>query len=276
MGETPRLLAVFAHPDDETFGVGPALATWAARGVETHLISATRGERGWQGDPQDNPGPEALGRHREGELRAAARELGVREVSFLGYLDGELDRAEPVEATAALVAHIRRIRPHVVVTFPPDGVYGHPDHIAISQLTVGALLCAADAAFQDPGDRPPHRVAKLYFVVDTEESAAPWRAAIGDLTMEFDGEPRSWVLWPRWLVSARVDGTAQREAVWRAFMCHASQIPPLERLELVFAPDAWPRWSVQSFYRAVSMVSGGRAVEDDLFEGLESGRLDER
>jgi LmbE family N-acetylglucosaminyl deacetylase len=261
-------MAVFAHPDDETFGLGASLATWAAAGVETYLVCATRGERGWQGEPADNPGPEALGKRREAELRAAAGVLGLREARLLDYIDGELDRADVAEATAKIVAHLRRIRPQVVVTFPPDGSYGHPDHIAISQLTVGALLCAADASYGDPEARPPHRVAKLYFMVDTEETAEPWRPVVGDLVMEFDGRPRGWVFWPRWAVSARVDGRAQRETVWRAFLCHASQIPPREQLEQVFAPDAWAKWGVQNFYRAMSLVNGGRALEHDLFTGL--------
>ncbi len=73
MSETLRLLCVFAHPDDETFGLGPTLARYAAEGVETFLVCATRGERGWQGDPAENPGLEALGRLRADELHAAAR-----------------------------------------------------------------------------------------------------------------------------------------------------------------------------------------------------------
>lgn len=268
MSDPLRLLAVFAHPDDETFGLGPALAAWAARGVATHLVTATRGERGWQGDPRANPGPEELGLRREAELRAAAQTLGLREVSFLGYVDGELDRADVREATARIVAHLRRIRPHVVVTFPPDGIYGHTDHIAISQLTLGALVCAADAGYRDAGDLPAHRTPKLYFTVDTAESLEPWVAALGDLVMEFDGQPRGLVVWPRWAVSARVDGTAYRDMVLRAFECHATQLPPPEALAQLFAPEAWPKWGAQNFYRAMSLVSGGRAVEDDLFGGL--------
>src|SRR5262249_20331306 len=132
------------HPDDESLGVGATLARYAAEGVEVTLITATRGQRGWFGDPAENPGLDALGQVRESELRAAAAELGVRELVMLDYVDGEFDQADPEEVTCELVAHLRRVRPQVVVTFGPDGGYGHPDHIAISQLTSAAIVRAAD------------------------------------------------------------------------------------------------------------------------------------
>src|SRR6187401_166300 len=126
-------MCVLAHPDDESLGNGGTLARYAAEGVETYLATATRGERGWNGPPDAYPGPEALGRTREAELRAAAAELGLREVSFLDYIDGDLDQADPAEAVGRIGAVLRRVRPHVVITFGPDGAYGHPDHIAICQ-----------------------------------------------------------------------------------------------------------------------------------------------
>ena len=70
--------------------------------------------------------------------------LGIREVSFLNYPDGALDQVEATTAIRAVVSHIRRIQPDVVVTFGPEGAYGHPDHIAISQFTTAATVCAAD------------------------------------------------------------------------------------------------------------------------------------
>src|SRR4051812_28664308 len=118
------LMCILAHPDDESLGTGGILARYAAEGVATSLITATRGERGWQGNPAAYPGSHALGQMREAELRAAAHVLGLREVAFLDYQDGELDRAHPAEAIGRLVAHVRRLRPDVVVTFDPTGLYG--------------------------------------------------------------------------------------------------------------------------------------------------------
>ena len=99
-----RLLAVLAHPDDESLGNGGMLVKYAAEGVKTYLVTATRGEQGWFADPKDYPGPEELGRIREGELRSAAKVLGVQEVSFLDYRDGELPNADHDEVVGKIDA----------------------------------------------------------------------------------------------------------------------------------------------------------------------------
>src|SRR5215212_3562530 len=117
MPEQLRLMCVFAHPDDESLGTGGTLAKYAAEGIETYLVTATRGERGWQGAESDNPGLGRLGAIREAELRNAVQMLGIRELHFLDYIDGELDQANPAEAIAKIVAQLRRVRPHVVLTF---------------------------------------------------------------------------------------------------------------------------------------------------------------
>jgi LmbE family N-acetylglucosaminyl deacetylase len=163
-----KLLAVFAHPDDESMGMGGTLAKYAAEGVETHLVCATRGERGWFGPEEQNPGPGALGQVRTKELENAVNALGMQGLYFLDYSDGEVDRADHTEAIGRIVTHIRRVMPQVVVTFPPDGNYGHPDHIAIGQFASAAVLLAADASYRDSENFAPHRVSKLYYMVDSE------------------------------------------------------------------------------------------------------------
>src|SRR4026207_1007302 len=110
-----RLLAVLAHPDDESLGVGGTLAKYASEGADVFLLTATRGDGGRHrghrpGDPQ-HPGSAKLANIREAELRAAAAVLGVREVSLLDYHDQHLDRANPREVIAAIVQHLRRIQP---------------------------------------------------------------------------------------------------------------------------------------------------------------------
>ena len=163
MIDSLRLMCVLAHPDDESLGMGGILAKYAAEGVGTYLITATRGERGWFGSEDAYPGPEALGHIREAELYAAAEALGVREVALLGYTDGELGQADSTEVIGKIVAHLRHVGPQVVVTFDPHGVYGHPDHIAISQLTSAAVVAAADPHYDGSQAWPPHRVSKLYY-----------------------------------------------------------------------------------------------------------------
>src|SRR6516162_9109835 len=167
MNKRFKLLAVLAHPDDESLGFGGTLARYAAEGVDTYLVTATRGEAGRFGAQGKSGDPAEVGRVREAELRAAADVLGIREVSILRYPDGTVDQVPSALALRDLVAHIRRIQPDVIVTFGPDGGYGHPDHIAISQFTVAATLCAADSDYRlDDGPPkvsvPPHRVSKLH------------------------------------------------------------------------------------------------------------------
>ena len=99
-------MCVLAHPDDESLGTGGVLAKYSSEGVDTYVVTATRGERGRFDDKGTSPGPAVVGRTREAELRAAARELGVREVSLLDYLDGELDRVDPTEASEKIAGHI--------------------------------------------------------------------------------------------------------------------------------------------------------------------------
>ena len=162
MTEKLKLLAVLAHPDDESMGLGGALAKYAADGIETYLVCATRGERGWWDSEGPNPGLEGVGRVRTLELENAGKVLGLKEIHFLNYIDGDLDQAHPIQAVERIVPHIRRIKPHVVVTFSHDGGYGHPDHISISQFTNAAIVCAADASYVDAEKQSSHRVSKLY------------------------------------------------------------------------------------------------------------------
>jgi len=268
--EPLRLMCIFPHPDDETLGTGPMLAKYAAEGVETSVVCATAGQRGWPDDRPGYPGLEGLGRIRERELRAACAVLGVRDVVLLDYMDGELDHADPERIIGELVYHLRRIRPQVVVTFGPDGGYGHPDHIAMSQFAQAAAVCAADTSYTVPSALPPHRVAKFYYFVEVRAATEAYREMFGgDISMEVDGQSRRLVSWEDWMITARIDASAYWQQVMEAIRCHDTQAR--EMLEIVAASphDAFRRAiAVQSFYRAYSLVNGGRQVETDLFAGI--------
>lgn len=263
-----KLLCVFAHPDDESLGVGGTLIKYAEEGVETYLVTATRGERGWQGDEKSYPGVAALGKTREAELKCAANALGLRQVSFLDYMDGDVDRAEPRQAIAKIVSHIRRIQPHVVISFPPDGVYGHPDHIAISQFTSAALVCAADASYRDVENREAHRVSKFYYTVAATEEIKLYQTIFGELKMTIDGVERGTVGWDPWTITTQIDTEKYWSAIWKAISCHRSQLPGYSKLEHLTEEQHRTLWGCQRFYRAYSMVNSGRTLESDLFEGL--------
>ena len=268
-----KLMAVLAHPDDESLGFGGTLAKYAAEGVETHLVTATRGERGRFGSQGRTAEPPEVGRVREAELQAAATVLGIRDVSILGYPDGAVDRIEAAVAIRAIVSHIRRIRPHVVITFGPDGAYGHPDHIAISQFTTDAIVCASDCGYPayDGSDRDPpaaHRVAKLYYLAWRNEKWTAYQCAFRELTSMVDGVPRKATPWPDWSITTRLDTSAYWPVVWNAVCCHQTQMSIYERLEQLGEEQQTALWGSQEFYRAYSAVNGGRKLETDLFEGL--------
>jgi LmbE family N-acetylglucosaminyl deacetylase len=270
MSQELRLMCILAHPDDESLGMGGILARYAAEGVATFLVTATRGERGWQGEAAAYPGPAALGRMREAELRAAADVLGLQEVVLLDYLDGDLDRADPAEAIGQIVAHVRRVRPDVVVTFDPTGYYGHPDHIAISQFTTAAIVASADPSYAGPPAFAPHRVAKLYYLTPSYDALAVYQEAFGELVMPVDGAKRRAAAWDDWAITTRIDTSAYWQQVWRAVSCHRTQLPTYQALRSLPDEHHQQLWGSQTFYRAFSLVNGGRAIERDLFEGLRS------
>jgi len=268
MSNPLKLLAVFPHPDDETMGLGSTLARYSAEGVETYLVCATRGERGWFDSEGPNPGWEGVARIRETELRGAAEHLGLHEVSFLDYMDGDVDQAIPAEIIGKIAAQIRRIKPHVVVTFAPDGNYGHPDHIALSQFTNGALVCAADASYTDAASQSPHRVSKFYYMVDSADIVNAANEAFGGISMDVDGVTRQHVGWEDWQVTTRLDNKAYMDKVQKAIHCHKSQLAGYGPIAEWSLDELSKVFGMGNFYRAYSLVNGGRKVETDLFEGL--------
>jgi LmbE family N-acetylglucosaminyl deacetylase len=264
-----RLMCVVAHPDDESLGFGGTLARYAAEGVEVSLVVGTRGERGRYGDGSDpHPGPDALGRIREAELRHAAQVLGVRHIRFLDYLDAELDRADPREAADRVASHVRELRPHVVITFDPFGAYGHPDHIAISQFAASGVVRAASGDHIADCEHEPHQAKKLYYLVWTDRVWAHYQKVFKALQTTVSDVVRSSVSWPEWSVTTTADAHDHWETVWRAVQCHTSQIAQFGALTKLDADDHRGLWGPQEFYRVFSLVNGGREREHDLFEGL--------
>jgi Uncharacterized proteins, LmbE homologs len=171
--EKRTLLAVLAHPDDESFGMGGTLALYASRGVDVHLVCATRGEVG-DVTPELLVGFDSIAALRESELRCAAGILGLAGIHFLDYRDsgmsGSPDNSHPNalafqpldEVAANVVCYIRELKPQVVLTFDPIGGYRHPDHIAIQRATALAFERSADPGFA-PQSGPPWQPQRLYF-----------------------------------------------------------------------------------------------------------------
>jgi len=146
----PTLMAILAHPDDESFPIGGTLAKAIAEGKRVHLVTATRGEAGI---PSKNGAETAV--LREAELRRACAELGVQQLTFLDFLDGELANIPDNVGAARLLNLMRQSTPDVVVTFGPDGVSGHPDHLAVYRWTTAAF---------DQYQREEKRPLRLYYI----------------------------------------------------------------------------------------------------------------
>lgn len=274
MIEKPALLACFAHPDDESFGSGGMLTHYAQNGVHVALVCATRGEVGEISDPALAT-RETLPAVRENELRCACQAMGFDDLTFLDYRDsGMAGTAEnedsqafisidAAEVVPRLVRLIRRIQPQVVVTFDPQGGYGHPDHIAIHHHTVAAFHAAGDAD-QYPEQGPVWQPSRLYYAVLVRSIFAEMRQqmeAEGLDTSQFDrfaeATGRSEMGWPDDQINVVMDVSHTVEAKWAALHCHQTQfgpdntfrrLPP-ETVKKLMSQEhfvlAWPEVSLQ-------------------------------
>jgi LmbE family N-acetylglucosaminyl deacetylase len=164
--EFERALVVFAHPDDAEFLCGGTVAGWAKAGTEVHYVCATDGSAGWNGPDLSR---QEVARAREEEMREAADVLGVRSVTFLGFVDGAL---EPnLELRKAVTREVRKVRPDIMLTFEPSlwsgrSYVNHPDHRAIGEAVLAVVACDAPTRPQFPellGEGlEPHKVPRLW------------------------------------------------------------------------------------------------------------------
>jgi N-acetyl-1-D-myo-inositol-2-amino-2-deoxy-alpha-D-glucopyranoside deacetylase len=238
---TPRLLFVHAHPDDETLTTGGTIAHYAARGADVHVITCTLGEEGEViGERYAQLAVDAadqLGGYRISELTSALRALGVGDPLFLGgpgrWRDSGMEGTPPrhrqrfvdadmEEAVGELVAIIRQLRPHVVVTYDPKGGYGHPDHIQTHRVTTEAVAASAGADY--PGE--PWTVPKLYWTVMSKTAMAAGLEALDDV-------PSDWIRvsvddvpfgYPDDAIDAEMDVSEHVPAKVAALRAHATQV----------------------------------------------------
>jgi len=280
---TNTVLAVLAHPDDESFGLGGTLALYAGKGYDVYLICATLGEVGTV-DPEHLRGFDSIAELRESELRCAAEQLGLKDVFLLGYRDsgmpGSDDNRNPLaqvshpvdEVAGRVVKYIRELKPDVVLTFDPIGGYKHPDHIHIHNATKLAFERAEDASFHPESGRPFKPRALYYQVLPR------WLLRIVTLLMPLFGQdPRKFgrnhdvnlkdlasVDFP---LHARLDIRSVWEVKRAAGACHASQggrelrggwMGILSRL----------LGESEDFMQAHPPVQPGARQKKDLFEGI--------
>ncbi|MBL8058757.1 MAG: PIG-L family deacetylase [Anaerolineales bacterium] len=277
------LIFVGAHPDDESFGPGGALAEYVERGARVYYACATRGEVG-SADPEHLVGHATPGDMRWAELTAATRELGLAGVLHLGYRDsgmpGSPDNGHPealaaaplAEVTGRVVKVLRELRPQVVMTFDPIGGYRHPDHIAIHLATVRAFHAAGDPAHY-PEAGPECEPQKLYYSV-FPKGFLKWAVRLMPL---FGQDPRRFgrnrdidvtQLLEEFPIHARVPiRPAALSRKERASACHKSQLGggPPRGGPLRFLLR---RFSQQETFMRAHPPADGRVREDDLFAGV--------
>lgn len=251
---TRRILVLLAHPDDETFGPGGTIARYASEGAHVYLATATKGEAGMVGDPPVT-GRERLGEVRAGELRCAAEILGVREVTFFGFLDGQLDRTPRDAIVAKAVAEIRRVRPHVVIGFGPEGVSRHPDHIVMGQVALEAFDAAADPV-RFPGQLlngvRPWAARKLYRFEVAQEIFEAW------------GIPLRGV--PGKTLTTFIDTSAYVARKVQAFSCHRTQA---RDARTILSREGYLEFARRETYVLAKCRPPSVALpEDDLFAGI--------
>ena len=197
MPESQTLLAVLAHPDDETFRPGGTLALLARRGVRVVVLTATRGEAGSCGDPP-RCHPDELPLVRERELYCACAALGIEPPRLLNHRDGNLHRVDPEEIIAQILHVVHAVRPQAILSFGPDGLSGHPDHIAIGQLAAAAFHRAES-------------VVALYTMAVPQSVAA--RLKMTQIHAVPDGR-----------ITLTVDVSPAWDAKLAAIRCHATQL----------------------------------------------------
>ena len=238
-----KLLCVVAHPDDECFAFGGALALAADAGVETSVICMTDGQAAThRGDSADSTD---LGRMRREEFAASCDVLGVHQHELLTFQDGQLEFADFSSAARLLVDRIRAFRPDVVLTFSMDGALNtHPDHTMVSALTTAAFHWAGlEKRF--PELSPPHAAARLY-----------------TLSTSYFMEGRPAPAPAPWSVKLNIADVAARKQ--KAFEQHRSQAPLIEQTRAMFAEHG----RFEYYTLAAAREPQAAAITDSLFHGL--------
>jgi len=263
------LLLVHAHPDDEAISTGGVMMKARADGHRVVLVTATRGEVGEIHNMDEASTRPRLAEVRTKELEAASRILGVNRGEFLGYRDSGMEKtadnndprsfhmAPLMEAAKKLAAIIREEKPDVVITYPEDGVYGHPDHVKAHHITNAAL---------DLLEKEGWRPRKLYYTAIPRSAMKafmeqmPQEARDQGMAERIPGTPDE-------LITTKVDVSEFVDRKREAFSAHVSQNPP----------DSWFSTMQDSIYRMVFGTEyyelargkpGSALPEADVFAGV--------
>ncbi|GAA4923195.1 N-acetyl-1-D-myo-inositol-2-amino-2-deoxy-alpha-D-glucopyranoside deacetylase [Stackebrandtia albiflava] len=290
-----RAVFVHAHPDDETVGTGATLAHYAARpDCHVTLVTCTLGEEGEIHVPElaglAVDGADQLGGYRLVEWQRACDALGVTDRRMLGGVGTHRDSgmmglpanshprafwgADVTEAATPLVAVLREVRPQVLVTYDPNGFYGHPDHIQAHRVSVEAARLAGDAAFR-PDLGEPHRIAKFYWTTVPKSSLAAGFEAFKESSDNPFGDAASVADLPFGVDDSEVDCliTAPESADRKlaALRAHATQVPPENWVYVLAARLGADAVATEHYILAEGVRGDGAGPhgwETDLFAGV--------
>jgi LmbE family N-acetylglucosaminyl deacetylase len=285
MSNKRSLLAAYGHPDDEQ-GVSGLMHKYTQAGVAATLVCATRGEVG-EIAPGVNATPQTLGQVREEELRCAAEKIGIDNLYFLDYRDsgmmGTADNNNPrclwqanlMEVTEKLVRIVRRHKPQVMLTFDPNGGYGHPDHIRIHQASLIAYFVAGDARiFSEQLAKEglePWTPLKLYWGVFSRSRFQQFAEMAKKTGVELPVPLQEFA--KRGLsddiITTRVDVSDYVDLKLNALYCHASQMDPNSMFAKIPPEIRKEGLRVETLVRAESRVAATLDAEDDLFAGID-------
>lgn len=232
-----RILAIFAHPDDESFGPSGTLVHYAKQGARVHLITATKGEAGKNALKTDEP----LGNIREKELLKAAEILGIEQVQFMGYIDKTLHDLESFRPIQKILNKIEKFKPQILITYGPTGISLHPDHITVHRWTNQVFKMS----------KFPQ---KLYYFTLPEKILQERHPDLKVL----DGK-----------ITTIIDVHAYREVKKAAALCHLSQRHSIEKI-FAFAGGRRPISEEENFVLAEHKLAYQLSdIEDDLYQGIE-------
>jgi len=264
---TRVLATILAHPDDETFGTGGTLIKYAQEGIAVHSLCLTEGEKGWAGgDGAPEVPREQVGAARALELAEAGKRMGLASTTCLKYPDGGLAGVQPDHVVHDIVRWIRKIRPDVVITWGPDGGYGHPDHIAAGERALRAIELAGVERYR-PDLGVHFHVKRVYrFVAQAElvDSLERLMPEFAEYMKTLEVKPQRWT---RDRLGASIDVRPFMDRKLSAMEAHRTQTPDLNQWKR--AREAMPSVLADEAYLREYPDPGG-TLESDLFAAIPS------
>lgn len=260
------LATIFAHPDDETFGTGGTLMRYADEGVKVHSLCLTQGEQGSNGGGGAPLVPrERVGMARALELEEAGRRMGLASVTCLRYPDGGLAGVNEDRVVRDIVRWLRAVRPDVVITWGPDGGYGHPDHIAAGERAMRAIELSAIARHEpELGDHV--HVKRCYRFVAAAEFLDRWlsiQPEFADYMRTLPVKPQRWT---RDRLGAVIDVSSLIDRKLEAMEAHRTQTPDVNMWKRV--REQAPAMLTEECFIREFPDPGGPPLEGDLFAAL--------